>query len=495
MKIIDTFMFNDELDLLEFRLEYLYDHVDHFVLVESNVTHRGVPKTIFYSLYKDRFEKYQDKITHILTTDIPKKLELTDLVKNTICDDDDYIYREQLQRSKIIEGLKELELDYEDIVLVSNIDELPSVQSFKKLPQFLSISPLKYKHKWLVWNHTMKRRKEWQGTSAFYYTHLIQKPNELNSIRLVDVDENVNEYFSLESGWHLNWFGGVESCINKIYTSSNRGRDKGAYYRRKSFRDLAINKRYPNINTSHIETLELTSKSELPKNYKSLPFYDPSKDPNVYDSVIYNGEKEALIMRLYELKEAVDYFVILEGNYDSDFKFPELQDELSEYDNKIIYIQLEDYTNIETTIHEHELKMLQKTFEHLELKENDFIYYSQIECIPSYEGLEVNHFDFNKYELEFITLQMRWFYQNFENELNDNYYGTILTSWGNLKNSSLYKFYQLKDEPVHSVIKYRGWYLCNFYKKEYPLYEGDVILNVSDSWNYYPQYYERYFLN
>ena len=108
MKIIDTFMFNDELDLLESRLEYLYDHVDHFVLVESNVTHRGAPKTIFYSLYKDRFEKYQDKITHILTTDIPKKLELTDLVKNTICDGDDYIYREQLQRSKIIEGLNRI---------------------------------------------------------------------------------------------------------------------------------------------------------------------------------------------------------------------------------------------------------------------------------------------------------------------------------------------------------------------------------------------------
>ena len=82
MKIIDTFMFRDELDLLEFRLEYLYDYVDYFVLVESNVTHRGYPKTIFYSLYKDRFEKYQDKIIHVLSTDIPK------VVSNTITKED-----------------------------------------------------------------------------------------------------------------------------------------------------------------------------------------------------------------------------------------------------------------------------------------------------------------------------------------------------------------------------------------------------------------------
>ena len=494
MKIVDTFMLNGELDLLEFRLEYLYDHVDHFVLVESNVTHRGTPKPIFYSLYKDRFEKYQDKITHIITTDIPKKVHLSDLVKNPYCEGDDYIYREQLQRSEILNGLRELELDYEDIVLVSNIDELPSIQSFDKLPQFLSISPLKYKQKWLVWNHTMKRRRKWQGTCAFQYTHLIQNPNEINSIRLVDVEDYPNEYFTLESGWHLNWFNGVDSCISKIYSTSLRDRDQHFYFRRKSFRDLALNKRYPSINTSHIESLEPTSKSELPEKYELLPFFDPTKEPVVYDSFIYNGEKEALLIRLYELYNTVDYFIILEGNYNSDFKFSELKDEVSEYDDKIVYVQLEDYTNVSTSVEEHEINMLQKTLEFLELKDNDFIYYSQIECIPSYETLEVNYFDFDRYELEFVSLKMRWFFEDFEHELNDDYYGTILTTWGNLKDSSLYNFYMSRDESVYSIIQFRGWYLCNFFKNEYSLYESDVIQEVSD-WDYFPQYFEDYLLD
>ena len=489
MKIVDTFMLNGELDLLEFRLEYLYDHVDHFVIVESNVTHRGVPKTLFYALYNDRFEKYKDKIIHIITTDIPKKADMSKVLSDPLCDGDHYVYREQLQRSKIIDGLRELELDYEDIVLVSNIDEVPSIQSFKKLPQFLSISPLRYKHKWLVWNHTMKRRQKWYGTCAFQYTHLIQNPNEINSMRLVDIDEFPNEYFTLESGWHFNWFGGVDSCMTKIYTTSLSDRNQEFYFRKKSFRDLALDKRYPSVNTSHIEKLESVSLNELPESIDKLPYFEPEKEPLVYDTFIYNGEKDALLIRLFELYDTVDYFLILEGNHDSNFEIPELDNELSDYEDKIIYVQLEDYTNVTSSLLSHELKMLQKSIEFLNLKDNDFIYYSQIECIPSYETLEVNYFDFERFELEFVTLQMRWFYESFETEINDNYYGTILTNWNNLKNSSLYEFFKLRDEPVHSIIQYRGWYLCNFFKHQYDLFETDTIV-PTNQWDYFPKLQE-----
>lgn len=133
--------------------------------------------------------------------------------------------------------------------------------------------------------------------------------------------------------------------------------------------------------------------------------------------------------------------------------------------------------------------MLQKSIEYLNLKDNDFIYYSQIECIPSYETLEVNYFDFDRFELEFVTLQMRWFYESFETEINDNYYGTILTNWNNLKNSSLYEFFKLRDESVHSIIQYRGWYLCNFFKHQYDLFESDTIV-PTNQWDYFPKLHE-----
>ena len=39
MKIYDCFNFFNELDILEMRLNILYDYVDYFVIVESSLTH------------------------------------------------------------------------------------------------------------------------------------------------------------------------------------------------------------------------------------------------------------------------------------------------------------------------------------------------------------------------------------------------------------------------------------------------------------------------
>ena len=58
MKIYDGFLFFNELDLLEIRLELLYDHVDYFVLSETNRTHSNELKELTFMNNKDKFEKY-----------------------------------------------------------------------------------------------------------------------------------------------------------------------------------------------------------------------------------------------------------------------------------------------------------------------------------------------------------------------------------------------------------------------------------------------------
>lgn len=485
MKIIDTFMFRDELDLLEFRLEYLYDHVDYFVLVESNVTHRGYPKTIFYSLYKDRFEKYQDKIIHVLSTEIPK------VVSGTMTKEDKYVYREKLQRSKILDGLSEINVSYEDIILVSDIDEVPDPKTFNTLPKLLSMSPVIFKQDWLVWNGRLKRKDKWLGTTAFYKTHLIQDPFEINNTRQYDIMNNPSDYLSIDSGWHLNWFGDIDDSLNKVFNSSNRERDFNYYHLKKTFRDLIIDKRYPHTNPTKIEYLESTNDYDIPDN---LPFFDVSKYPSIYDVTIYDGEEEALLIRLNELYLSVDYFVIFEGKHNKDkFLYPEIYDKIRDFEDKIIYIQLDDYSSMNSTVFEFETSMIKETLSHLNLKDNDYIYFSDIECIPSFDNFENNMYDFERYELEFVSLRMRWFYKDFKHELTDRYYGTILTNWSKLKHSSLSEFYYLRNEPVYSVIYDRGFYLCNFYKDNYTLYDIDVVIPTIDD-NYLPKYINNDYL-
>ena len=59
MKLIDGFVFYNELGLLKYRLDTLYEIVDNFILVESTKTFSGNSKELFYEKNKHLYEKYQ----------------------------------------------------------------------------------------------------------------------------------------------------------------------------------------------------------------------------------------------------------------------------------------------------------------------------------------------------------------------------------------------------------------------------------------------------
>ena len=64
MKIFDCFMFYDEEMILDFRLNYLSDYVDKFVIVESTYTHSGKKRDLMFDLKK--YSKFKDKISYVV---------------------------------------------------------------------------------------------------------------------------------------------------------------------------------------------------------------------------------------------------------------------------------------------------------------------------------------------------------------------------------------------------------------------------------------------
>jgi beta-1,4-mannosyl-glycoprotein beta-1,4-N-acetylglucosaminyltransferase len=103
--LYDCLMFNDELDLLEIRLNH-HSFVDKFVIIESSRTYSGIPKPYHYQENKQRFAAFHHKIQHIML-DLP------------FTDNKDWKY-EHLQRN-VLRGIS-FELD--DIVLYTDVDEI-----------------------------------------------------------------------------------------------------------------------------------------------------------------------------------------------------------------------------------------------------------------------------------------------------------------------------------------------------------------------------------
>ena len=56
MKVIDCFIFYNELDLLDYRLNILKEVVDYFVIVESTHTFVGKEKELYFN--KDKYNYF-----------------------------------------------------------------------------------------------------------------------------------------------------------------------------------------------------------------------------------------------------------------------------------------------------------------------------------------------------------------------------------------------------------------------------------------------------
>jgi hypothetical protein len=114
-KLVDSFIFYNELDMLEYRLRTLDDVVDLFVLVEARQTHAGNPKSLYYEHNKARFERWAHKIVHKIV-DLPCK-EQTTRANQWV--------NENQHRHEITHAVRELHLRADDLVMVSDLDEIP----------------------------------------------------------------------------------------------------------------------------------------------------------------------------------------------------------------------------------------------------------------------------------------------------------------------------------------------------------------------------------
>jgi beta-1,4-mannosyl-glycoprotein beta-1,4-N-acetylglucosaminyltransferase len=115
-KVIDAFMFSNEIDMLEIRLHELDPVVDHFVILESLELHgsrRTKPATL-----RDNWhivKPFEAKVTHVVLEHLEP--EYTDAASGW--------QRENFQRQALQEPVSKLLNSPQNVVIVSDCDEIP----------------------------------------------------------------------------------------------------------------------------------------------------------------------------------------------------------------------------------------------------------------------------------------------------------------------------------------------------------------------------------
>ena len=229
MKIVDCFIFYNELDLLNYRLGILNDIVDYFVIVESTHTFTGKPKNLYYNDNKHMFDYVKDKIIHIVVDDFPHKFPNINYEQPNINGKiGEQWFNEAFQRNAIERGLKTLNLQENDYIIVADVDEIPdpiTLELIKCSPQPQQISNINILQMDLYYyNLNSLIINRWYYVKFLSYNSYKTLPISIHELRW-----SYNFPVIQRGGWHLSYFGDSNFIKNKISAFSHQESNKECF--------------------------------------------------------------------------------------------------------------------------------------------------------------------------------------------------------------------------------------------------------------------------
>jgi hypothetical protein len=223
-KIIDTVFFYNELDMLTFRLTELNEHVDHFIIMESGIDFIGNPKPLFFKENEHLFEKWKDKITYItfnelssfeldILSDVAKKINffmgdfVIEVNRDTI-----QLYLLTLLRKTLLS----FDLYMEDIIMISDIDEIPDLSKLSEIIDKITFSPVILRHKNFIWSTKFVNPSPKLGTTCHQFTSLLTNPTSFLVSYFKKDFGNLPSFEIVDSGYHFSHFYDFNKTVDKL---------------------------------------------------------------------------------------------------------------------------------------------------------------------------------------------------------------------------------------------------------------------------------------
>lgn len=211
-KIIDCFIFYNELDLLTYRLNILNDIVDYFVIVESKHTFIGKEKQLYFNENKHLFDSFKDKIIHIIVEDFPYKYP------NINFSNREQWQNEYCQRNAISRGLHYINnLNDNDLIIIADLDEFPDPCTLRNIKKGdITVDVNTFEMDFYYYNLNTRFDAKWLSCKIISY----KKYKEFN-ITCSDI-RNMGYSVIKNGGWHLSYFGDSNFIKNKINNFSHQ---------------------------------------------------------------------------------------------------------------------------------------------------------------------------------------------------------------------------------------------------------------------------------
>jgi len=222
-KLLDVFLFYNELDLLKARLEYLGEIVDCFVISEANVDFSGKHKDfllsqeLIYGLpYADKIIYHREHLNLNSFSWLFKKFKYRNR-KNR------YLWKIQdAQRNSTLAPLNQFSPD--DIVIFSDLDEFPSEKAIADSVKALQTtdpstsSPHAYSLDQTFYYYNLNNAAPHEK----FYGSVITTLSMFRKYLPHKFRSGKNDLPHIENGgWHFSYFMDEEKILNKIYAISD----------------------------------------------------------------------------------------------------------------------------------------------------------------------------------------------------------------------------------------------------------------------------------
>ncbi|MCM1086909.1 MAG: glycosyl transferase GT17 family protein [Muribaculaceae bacterium] len=205
--IYDCIPFFNELDILTLRMHIMSPYVDKFVIEESTVTFSGEPKPMIFAENRHLFAEFEDKIFYVAVDNSPMSGVTTH-------------ERDKFQKNQLIRAMDKC--SPEDIVIFSDVDEIPNPQALTEVLShfdsskiyhfaqrmfycFLNMEEISGNLLSITGEFPGAMKKQWLGTKVCSFGNL---PKE-GIVFLREVSPTDPSSVRVENGgWHFSYMGG-----------------------------------------------------------------------------------------------------------------------------------------------------------------------------------------------------------------------------------------------------------------------------------------------